>query len=64
MDFALPGRPLEILEAKGRVAWVRAKLERRVHFPGMGVEFTEMSTEARKRVVELVTALNRNRFQE
>ncbi len=63
MDFALPDRPLEILEAKGRVAWVRAKLERRVHFPGMGVEFTEMSTEARKRVVELVTALNRNRFQ-
>ncbi|MFQ5930978.1 MAG: PilZ domain-containing protein [Nitrospiraceae bacterium] len=63
MDFALPDRPLERLEAKGRVVWVRLKPERRLHFPGMGVEFTGISTEAHKRVVELVTALNRNRFQ-
>ncbi|MFQ5992098.1 MAG: TIGR02266 family protein [Nitrospiraceae bacterium] len=61
LEFALPDQPLERLNAKGKVVWVRGKAERQVLFPGMGVEFTDIGDEARKRVAALVTSLNRNR---
>ena len=61
LEFSLPDRPFEKLTAKARVAWTRAKTERHVLFPGMGVEFTDITTESRARVQELVEALNRTR---
>lgn len=61
LEFSLPDRPSERLTAKARVAWVRTKAERYLLFPGMGVQFTEINSEDRKRVEDLVVALNRVR---
>jgi uncharacterized protein (TIGR02266 family) len=61
LEFALPDRPWEKVKAKAKVAWTRMKPERYLLFPGMGVQFTEISLDARERVIELVTALNRSR---
>ncbi|HEU4684459.1 MAG TPA: PilZ domain-containing protein [Nitrospira sp.] len=61
VEFALPDRPWEKHKAKAKVAWTRNKPERFLLFPGMGVQFTEIDDQARKEVVDLVTALNRCR---
>ncbi len=62
VEFSLPDRPLERMKAKARVAWVRKKPERYLLFPGMGVQFTDIPSQARQQVMDLVTALNRNRL--
>lgn len=62
VEFSLPDRPLERVKAKARVAWVRKKPERYLLFPGMGVQFTDIPSQARQHVMDLVTALNRNRL--
>jgi uncharacterized protein (TIGR02266 family) len=61
LEFALPDRPWEKVKAKAKVAWTRMKPERFLLFPGMGVQFTDITPEARAQVIELVTALNRSR---
>ena len=61
VEFALPDRPTEKHKVKAKVAWARAKTERYLLFPGIGVQFTEIEEEAQQRLVELVNALNRNR---
>ncbi len=61
MEFSLPDRPRESLSARARVAWTRTKAERYLLFPGMGVQFTEIEPEARRRLEDLVMALNRCR---
>jgi uncharacterized protein (TIGR02266 family) len=61
VEFALPDRPWEKLQAKAKVAWTRNKPERYLLFPGMGVQFTDIAPEAREQLNELVNALNRNR---
>jgi type IV pilus assembly protein PilZ len=61
VEFSLPDRPSERLTAKAKVAWVRNKPERYLLFPGMGVQFTEIASQDRDRLDELVMALNRNR---
>ncbi len=61
LEFALPDRPWEKVKAKAKVAWTRMKPERFLLFPGMGVQFTEITPEARAQVIELVNALNRSR---
>lgn len=62
VEFSLPDRPLERMKAKAKVAWVRKKPERYLLFPGMGVQFTDIPPQARQQVMDLVTALNRNRL--
>ena len=62
VEFSLPDRPWEKHKAKAKVAWTRNKPERFLLFPGMGVQFTEIDEQARKELVELVTALNRTRI--
>lgn len=62
VDFSLPDRPTERMKAKGRVAWVRGKVERHLLFPGMGIQFTDIDEKARGRVQELVDALTRSRL--
>lgn len=61
VEFALPDRPADKYSAKARVAWTRAKPERYLLFPGMGVQFTEINEDARHRLIELTNALNRSR---
>lgn len=61
VEFALPDRPTDKYRAKAKVAWTRAKAERYLLFPGMGVQFTEIDEDARHRLIELTNALNRSR---
>jgi len=64
IELALPDQPAERLQAKGKVVWVRPQRERTVHFPGMGVQFTEISAEGLEKVVNLVKSLNQAREAE
>ncbi len=64
VEFVLPDHPAERLHASGRVVWIRTRPERQLLFPGMGVEFTDISQEVSQRVVDLVTALNRVRHSD
>jgi hypothetical protein len=57
----LPDRPADKYKTKAKVAWTRAKPERYLLFPGMGVQFTEIEDEAQQRLIDLVDALNRSR---
>lgn len=61
VEFALPDRPAEKHTVKAKVAWTRARAERYLLFPGMGVQFTEINDTAQHRLIELVNALNRSR---
>ncbi|MEX5218292.1 MAG: PilZ domain-containing protein [Nitrospiraceae bacterium] len=61
VEFSLPDRPVDKYKAKAKVAWSRAKPERYLLFPGMGVQFTEIEGEAQQRLIDLVNALNRSR---
>ena len=61
LEFSLPDRPAERVSARARVAWVRTKAERYLLFPGMGLQFTEIEPDARRRLQDLVVALNRCR---
>ncbi|HET6674744.1 MAG TPA: PilZ domain-containing protein [Nitrospiraceae bacterium] len=61
LEFSLPDRPADKYTVKAKVAWTRAKPERYLLFPGMGVQFTEIAEEAQQRLVDLVNALNRTR---
>src|ERR671912_653151 len=56
IEFALPDRPWEKLNAKAKVAWTRNKPERFLLFPGMGVQFTDIEENSRHDLVELVAA--------
>jgi uncharacterized protein (TIGR02266 family) len=62
VQFALPDRPTELLRAKGTVVWIRTKPERYTFFPGMGVQFTEISEDARHRLLETIRSLNHSRY--
>ncbi len=59
VEFALPDRPAEWLGTRCVVSWVCPKPDQYTFFPGMGVRFTEISSEIRARVLELVGAINR-----
>ena len=57
MELVLPDNPILPIHATGKVAWVRPKAEHDVFFPGMGVQFTDISEEARVRLAELAKSL-------
>lgn len=57
IQFALPDRPLDTIRASGKVCWVRAKPDRFTLYPGMGVQFTDIDSQAREHVMELVKSL-------
>jgi len=61
MDLVLPDDPTGQIHAKGKVAWVRPKPERYLFFPGMGVQFTEISEAGRARLLDMVKSLNQAR---
>lgn len=61
MELVLPDNPISQVHAKGKVAWVRPRHEQYVFFPGMGVLFTEISEEARTRLLDLMKSLDQVR---
>jgi type IV pilus assembly protein PilZ len=59
VSFALPDRPAEWLEAKGKVAWVCPKADQYTFFPGMGVRFTTVAADTQARMLEFVNSLKK-----
>ncbi|BCA55412.1 hypothetical protein W02_25520 [Nitrospira sp. KM1] len=57
MEFSLPEKPNEWLPAKGLVAWVCPRADQYTFSPGMGIRFTEIATDIRTRVLDLVKAI-------
>lgn len=54
MEFTLPEDPSEWMSARGVIAWVCPKADQYTFSPGMGVRFTEIASETRSRVLNLV----------
>ncbi|TKS60062.1 MAG: hypothetical protein EWM72_01650 [Nitrospira sp.] len=61
LELVLPDGPTEPINAQGKVAWIRPGEEHYVFFPGMGVQFTEISEKGRARLVTMVKALDQAR---
>ncbi len=61
LELALPDDPANPICAQGQVAWVRAEEQRHVLYPGMGVQFTEISDESRARIIKMVKSLDHSR---
>lgn len=59
LEFSLPGSGTEWLDAKGVVAWVCPKSDQYTFSSGMGISFTDISTEVRSRVLDLVRSHRR-----
>ena len=61
LELVLPDDPTAPINAQGKVAWIRPKEERYIFFPGMGVQFTDISEAGRERLVTMVKTLNDTR---
>lgn len=60
-EIVLPHEPGKPVQGTGEVVWTRTKTEREVFFPGMGIQFKDMLTEDRSRIVQFVAALRTSR---
>lgn len=54
VEFALPESPSEWLSAKGVVAWVCPRADQYTFSPGMGIRFTDISSDTRTRILNLI----------
>lgn len=54
MEFSLPENPEEWFPAKGIVVWICPKADHYTFSPGMGIQFTEITSDARTRILDLV----------
>ncbi len=61
LKLLLPDDPTDPIIAQGKVAWIRPREEHYEFFPGMGVQFTEISEEGRTRLLAMVKALDHAR---
>ena len=61
LELVLPDDPTAPINAQGKVTWIRPGEEHYVFFPGMGVQFTEISEEGRARLLTMVKALDHAR---
>lgn len=61
LELVLPDDPTAPINAQGTVAWIRPSEEHYVFFPGMGVQFTEISEEGRARLLTMVKTLDHAR---
>lgn len=57
LEFSLPDRPGEWLQASGTVAWVCPKADHYTFSSGMGIRFSEIAPEARARILQLVNSV-------
>jgi type IV pilus assembly protein PilZ len=58
LEVLLPDDPTAPINAQGKVAWIRSGEEHYVFFPGMGIQFTEISEEGRARLLTMVKDLD------
>ena len=58
--FALPDRPAEWLEVRGRVAWVCPKPDQYTFFPGMSVRFTAIAPDMKAQLLDFVGSLKKS----
>ena len=58
LELILPDDPTAPINAQGKVAWIRPGEEHYVFFPGMGVQFTEISETGRERLLTMVKTLD------
>ena len=58
LELVLPDDPTVPINAQGKVAWIRPKEERYIFFPGMVVQFTDISEAGRERLVTMVKTLD------
>ena len=58
LELVLPDDPTAPINAQGKVAWVRPREERYVFFPGMGIQFTEISETGQARLMTMVKTLD------
>ena len=61
LELILPDDPTAPINAQGKVTWIRPKEEHYAFFPGMGVQFTEISETGRARLLTMVKALDHAR---
>jgi type IV pilus assembly protein PilZ len=61
LELVLPDDPTAPINAQGKVTWIRPGEEHYTFFPGMGVQFTEISEEGRARLLTMVKALDHAR---
>ena len=61
LELILPDDPTAPINAQGKVTWIRPGEEHYVFFPGMGVQFTEISETGRARLLTMVKALDHAR---
>ena len=61
IQFNLPDTPRQLIEATGKVVWNRTRFEKVLHFPGMGIEFSDISNEQKSAIKHMILAINRSR---
>ena len=61
IELLLPDTPPRTVKTKGKVVWTRSQFEKVLHFPGMGVEFSDLSDPERDSIEKLVKTINRSR---
>ena len=61
LELILPDDPTAPINAQGKVAWIRPGEEHYAFFPGMGVQFTEISETGQARLMTMVKTLDRAR---
>ena len=61
LELILPDDPTAPINAQGKVAWIRPGEEHYVFFPGVGVQFTEISESGRERLLTMVKTLDHAR---
>jgi len=61
LELILPDDPTAPIKAQGKVAWIRPGEEHYMFFPGMGIQFTEISETGRARLLTMVKTLDRAR---
>ena len=61
LELILPDDPTAPINAQGKVAWIRPREERYAFFPGVGVQFTEISETGRARLLTMVKTLDHTR---
>ena len=58
VELFLPGKEKTPITAEGTVAWKRTKFERTLYFPGMGIQFTNVSSENKDALLSEIDLLN------
>ena len=61
LELILPDDPTAPIKAQGKVAWIRPGEEHYMFFPGMGIQFTEISETGRARLLTMVKTLDHAR---